>query len=180
MGRRYLHFIRHGQYEPSADGGRLTALGRRQMRRTAKRLEALEPAIVHSSDLGRAVESADILADRLAARRGPPTKREVIPTGLDGTTVPRATRARGRSNLDYLLAKHFRPARGERHEVYVCHGNLIRALLCRALDLRLTRWTAMDIHHGAITTLAVGRDRRTRLVSFNDFGHLPPSLRTET
>jgi broad specificity phosphatase PhoE len=181
VAERYLHFVRHGQYEPSPAGGTLTSLGRQQVHATAKRLAGVSPAVVHSSDLERAVESARIIADKSGARRARPDKRlrEMTPTGLRGYTVPRAVRARGREDLDFIVSTFFRPSRRQRHEVFACHGNLIRALTCQALGVKLTRWIRMDIHNGAVTTFVVLRDGHIRLVSFNDIGHFRPSLLSE-
>ena len=92
--------------------------------------------------------------------------------------VPLESRARARRNIDSIVERHFRRARSTRHELLVCHGNLIRALVSRALGVKLATWLAMDIHHCGITRIAVQHDGSTRLVAFNDTGHLPVELIT--
>ena len=32
-------------------------------------------------------------------------------------------------------------------EIVVCHGNLIRYLVCRAMEIPVLRWTRMDGDH---------------------------------
>jgi broad specificity phosphatase PhoE len=63
--------------------------------------------------------------------------------------------------------------------VFVCHGNLIRAIVMHALELPMTKWIKLDIHHGSITTLTIRKDGHRRLLAFNDHGHMPPSMITE-
>jgi serine/threonine-protein phosphatase PGAM5 len=179
---RVLHFMRHGQYLLSGEGGRgLTALGRRQARAAARELAGYPIAAVHSSDLARAVETSDIIAEALGHGAVKRTRllRELLPGGVPGMRISRARRTRGRENLDAILARYFRRARGERHELVVCHGNLIRGLVCRALDGRSTAWLRMDIHHCGITRFAVRPDGSVRLLAFNEIAHLPPSFRTQ-
>ncbi len=175
---RVLHFIRHGQYTPTTSGGLLTGLGRRQAKRTGKRLGRLDIAAVHCSTLDRAIESAHIISDELGGLpiKKTPVLRECLPTAIKGALVPLATRARGRGNVEKVLERYFRSARSERHEVFVCHGNLIRAVVMHALGLPMSKWVKMWIHHGSVTTLTVHKGGIVRLQSFNDFGHMPPSM----
>jgi serine/threonine-protein phosphatase PGAM5 len=178
---RFLHFIRHGQYTSSPEGGVLTAKGRRQAKRTGKKLAATGIDVVHASTLSRAIESAELLAAEVGQERVRKTKIlcECLPTGVRGASVSYAKRQEGRENIESIVRRYFKPSRSERHEAFLCHGNLIRALCCRVLEVRMNRWIRMDIHNGGITTFAVLPGGHTRLVRFNDYGHLPPSLVTE-
>lgn len=182
--RRHLYFVRHGQYEhvEGVFGGVLTALGRKQVRRTGKRLAELPIPAVFASDLARAVESAELIADALDVRRVriDSILREQIATAVPGMRVPLQKRRDARKRLDEIDSKFFAPSRRLRHDIVVCHGNLIRELVCRSLGVRLTAWINMDVHNGGITHLSVRADGRVRLVGFNDIGHLPNSLHTES
>jgi len=151
----------------------------RQARRAARRLSEWPVAAVHSSDLVRAVETAEIIADKLGSRvRRTPLLREVLPTRVQGLHVPLAKRAASKESLEEILGRYFRRARCIRHEVIVCHGNLIRALMCHALAVRLTVWSEMGAHHCGITRFVVRQDGSVRLLCSNDIGHLPPTMIT--
>jgi serine/threonine-protein phosphatase PGAM5 len=182
--RRHLYFIRHGQYEsrPDVFGGVLTALGRRQARKTGKRLAKLPIKAVFASDLQRAVESAEIIAEQVDVRRVriDSILREQIATAVKGMRVPLEKRRKARKCLDDIEAKFFVPSRSLRHEVVVCHGNLIRELVCRVLGVRLGAWVNMNVTNGGVTHIKVLADGMVRLVGFNDIGHMPDSLVTET
>ena len=58
------------------------------------------------------------------------------------------------------------------------HGNLLRYLVCRALDLPPERWTNFEINNCGITEILIEHDGRMQLVSHNDTGHLPSYLKT--
>ena len=68
--------VRHGESVSNADpemaslpleqGDRLTERGREQARAAAEALAALQPTALLSSTMGRAIETAEILADRIA------------------------------------------------------------------------------------------------------------------
>jgi serine/threonine-protein phosphatase PGAM5 len=176
---RVLHCVRHGHYEERSDvfGGTLTERGREQARHAGRHLARWPIAKIHASDLGRALDTAGILADELG---GPPIRktgilREVLPTRLPGHRVPLAVRASGQDNLGKIVARFFRPIRATRHEAIVTHGNLIRALTCRALGVRPTVWLKMRIHHLSVTRFAVRPDGSVVLLGYNDIGYFRSS-----
>lgn len=183
MPLRYLYFVRHGQYVHTArvEGGVLTPLGRRQARRTGDRFSRVPLARLVASDLGRARETAAIIASRLPRTlriRADPRLREAIPTGVPGATVPRVKRARGKRQLEQICAEFVKPSPRTRHELFVCHGNLIRALACRVLGVRATAWFNFGTHHCGVTRLTVRPDGRVLVDSYNDTGHLPTAMVT--
>ena len=78
------------------------------------------------------------------------------------------------SNLAAAWAKYMTPSpAADRHDILVCHGNVIRALVCRAVTGDSRHWHAMDIGNASLTILAVRPDGTTRLIMFSDVGHLP-------
>jgi serine/threonine-protein phosphatase PGAM5 len=66
----------------------------------------------------------------------------------------------------------------DRHDVLVCHGNVIRWFVSRAVSGDPRHWLSMDIGNGSLTILAVRPDGSVRLVCFSDVGHLPVSKQT--
>lgn len=134
------------------------------------------------SDLGRATETAEIIAAALGRTRLErlAVLRECIPTGVPGSTVPLRVRRHARECLDAIVERFFCPLPRSRHELLVCHGNLIRALVCRALGARISAWRKMDTHNGGITRLVIRKNGSIRVVSFNDTGHLRGRLLTQS
>lgn len=178
---RTLHFVRHGQYEhqDGVFGGALTRLGHRQARLVGKALAELPVRLVHVSDYNRARETADRIAAEVGAPiHGTPLLREMMPSAVPGLHVALADRADARERLEQIEARYLKPSRAERHEVVVCHGNLIRALVARCLRTPRTAWFQMLVHHAGLTSLQVRPDGRVLLERFNDVGHLPLECRT--
>jgi len=62
----------------------------------------------------------------------------------------------------------------------VCHGNVIRYFVTRALDVDTEAWLGMSIGNCSLTTISVAADGSTKLLCFSDIGHLPPNLVTRT
>mmetsp|Transcript_59238 Transcript_59238/g.183988 ORF Transcript_59238/g.183988 Transcript_59238/m.183988 type:complete len:110 (-) Transcript_59238:19-348(-) len=63
-------------------------------------------------------------------------------------------------------------------EIVVSHGNLIRYLVCRALQLPPTAWSRLAAFHCAVTWIDVDSEGGVALREFGGVGHLPPELMT--
>jgi serine/threonine-protein phosphatase PGAM5 len=180
---RTIILVRHGQYD--LETGSLTGLGRQQTRATARALKGLRISAIHSSTLPRAQETAAILRSLLRIRtkiRSSSLLREALPTPLPGRITPERRR-RIQANFKRMcraFEKLMRPARSERIELVVAHGNLIRLFVCLALRSKPATWLKMGTHNCGATTLVVTADKGARLVSYNEIGHLPRKLRTVT
>ena len=181
---RRLIFVRHGQYDELVTGA-LTPLGRKQAARTATALRKLPVNAIWSSTLLRAKETASIVAAKQRAHvRRTRLLCEVVPTRLpaklarrfaiDGTSVER-----DRARADRAYTTLFRAARRERTEIVVCHGNLIRYLVCRALGIQPKLWMRLDSTHCGLTEFRVLPRGVVRVVRYNDVGHIPASMRTQ-
>ncbi|HEY0469718.1 MAG TPA: histidine phosphatase family protein [Polyangiaceae bacterium] len=136
---RKLILVRHGQYDLLT--GRLTAVGRRQAQATVRALRQYEFNAIYCSTMLRAEETANILKKGLRSRLKVRRSRllvEALPTPIPGLTE-RGELPELRSNLARMRRAHARlalPARGERTELIVAHGNLIRLFVCLALDAK--------------------------------------------
>lgn len=178
---RKLILVRHGQYDPLT--GRLTALGRRQAAATVRALRQFELDAIHCSTMIRAQETASILKRGLGSRLKLSRSRlltEAIPTPVPGLTE-RAQLPELAQNLRRMQRAHARlarPARGERTELVVAHGNLIRLFVCLTLDVKPVTWLKMRIHNCSISVLLVKDDAQQVLSSFNETLHLPKALCT--
>jgi serine/threonine-protein phosphatase PGAM5 len=193
VGIRYLYFIRHGAYD-EADrrdariGKALDSLGRAQAKLTGERLAGLPITVdqLVSSTFTRAMETADIIGESLHMRAvrdselsecSPPSYRQDYVVVRDSSQ-----RDTCQARLVRAWARYVRPAGGreDRHDVLVCHGNVIRWFVSRALGLNTNRWPDYDIGNGSITAIAVRPDGTTRIAAFSDTGHLPPGMQTWT
>jgi len=189
-GVRYVYLMRHGMYDRvdslddrTANG--LNALGHEQARLLGKRLAGLpvKPRVLVSSDLTRARETADEIGailrmtaerDTLIAECTPPSSRP----GFDQENDP-AEMALCQANLEAAWAKYFRASpEGDAHDLIVCHGNVIRWFLNRAIGNDVRHWTSLDIGNASLTIIAVRADGTTRLVMYSDVGHLPVEEQT--
>jgi serine/threonine-protein phosphatase PGAM5 len=88
--------------------------------------------------------------------------------------------ARGGPQADEAFATYFTPLpddADDRHEVIVCHGNLISFLVCRVLGAPRDAWLHTDIQLCGISEVTIGGPRRIALERHNDVAHLPPHLR---
>jgi len=187
---RTILLVRHGYYDHAAPGDEetgngLVPIGREQAQIVADRLvrEGWRVDSLHASALLRARQTADIVGKTLGmtpvvvrdlSECTPATRRRDVMAKL----VPGES-DRCRAQLERVVARYLRPAVGaEDRLLLVCHGNVIRYLVCRALGVDPEAWLGMRIVNGGITEIEIAPSGDLRLVSFNDVGHLPPDKRT--
>ena len=143
---RTLYLIRHGEYDhddtrdPDIGKG-LVPLGVTQAELIAARLAAMPVTMtsLHSSSMTRARETAQIVghlfpnltlqSSRDLRECTPPTHREDIMAEL---AEEEATQCR--LQLEQAFSHYFQLAQdSDAHDIIVCHGNVIRYFVCRAL-----------------------------------------------
>ncbi|MGJ3241043.1 MAG: histidine phosphatase family protein [Anaerolineae bacterium] len=198
MTTRTLYLIRHGQYDTSvktADGGSLTDTGREQAKHAGEAVARIPVDALHASTMTRALETATIIAERLnmpyqtheVLREAIPTipprvASEILNLMEHDPEFTHDTIHQDKKRADEAFAHFFTaPASDEpsRHEVLVCHGNIIRYLLCRALDINIDTWAKLDINHCGLCIVTIDEQGRTRLITHNATGHLPTHLLTD-
>ena len=188
---RTIVLVRHGDYVPDAKvdrklGPHLAPIGVAQARLTGARLAALPTRFdaMYVSPVQRARDTAAIIAGDFPGRHfevvddlaecTPPTWR----TEITAQEKP-AELAACKAQFDRLFARYFKPASGhERAELMVCHGNVIRNMVVRALGVEPKAWLEMSVRNASITRIRVEADGRVKVISVGDVGHLPPNLRT--
>jgi serine/threonine-protein phosphatase PGAM5 len=84
--------------------------------------------------------------------------------------------ATGPAQAAAAIAAHAGPVSEDRRELVISHGNLINWFVTQALDVPDHAWLRMLDYSCALTVILYFPDR-TRLISYNDMGHLPPSMR---
>jgi len=84
-----------------------------------------------------------------------------------------------RDRLDRLFDQLFISSRArETHEIIVCHGNVIRYFVTRALGIDANGWVNMRCSQASVTRIVVSSDTpRFVLEALNDLSHLPAHLR---
>jgi serine/threonine-protein phosphatase PGAM5 len=175
---RTLLLLRHGQYEPD-NGGALTEVGREQARTSAKFLAEHRFDAIWASTLPRAKETAEIVASVVGGRvRTTHVLKEGMYTKVEGYEVPAKERREDCARADSAYLKFFRTSRTERKELLVCHGNLIRYFMCRALRTPVAKWTRMTTSHCGLTRIVIRDSGAVRVVSYNETAHLPTMLVT--
>ncbi len=174
------------EFERRRDGG-LTPTGVKQAELTAQRLQPLPIDAIHVSTMRRAVETATLIA---AAHPTLTTSADrdlweciphVPPHYREWTKqYPASLLQREQAQASRAFDRYFQAALGadERHELIVCHGNLIRYFICRALQVTPDAWVNMNTHNGGLSIVQVQPDGECKLIAFNDTGHLPTTLLT--
>lgn len=188
---RTIFLVRHGNYvpDPAADeklGPGLSPIGVAQARLAGGRIPgmAVHFDALYSSPMQRALDTAAAISETFPGRKftiiddlaecTPPTRR----TEITAKEKPEDL-ARCKAQLDRLFANYFKPASGtERSELFVCHGNVIRYLVTRALGVDTEAWLEMSVGQASITRIRVEADGRFKVISVGDVGHLPTTLLT--
>ena len=68
--------------------------------------------------------------------------------------------------------------RADTHEVVVCHANVIRYVVCRALQLPPEAWLRISLPHASLTHLVIRPNGDVSLRLLGDVGHIPSAMVT--
>jgi serine/threonine-protein phosphatase PGAM5 len=188
---RTIVLVRHGNYvnDPAADprlGPHLSPIGVAQAHLVGARLAGLPTRFgaLYASPLQRARDTAAVIAGDFPGRHfevvddlaecTPPTRR------MEVTSHEKPEDMAGcQAQLDRVFARFFHPAAGhEETDLLVCHGNVIRYLVTRALGVDTKAWLEMSPGHASITRIRIEADGRFKVIAVGDVGHLPPNLLT--
>jgi serine/threonine-protein phosphatase PGAM5 len=189
-GTRTIILVRHGEYDadPAADeklGPHLSVLGIAQAHLVGARLAGLPGSIegLHTSPMHRARDTAGTIAQDFPGRSfdviddlaecTPPSRRDTGDSAEDMAAC--------QAQLDRVYAAWFKAsADGDRTDLFVCHGNVIRYLVTRALGVDPKAWLQMSIGHASITRIRIKADGSMQVIAVGDAGHLPPNMLSGT
>jgi len=190
-GVHYLYLVRHGIYDrdTTATDDRvsngLNALGHEQARLAGARLAGLGIKFdrLISSEFLRAKQTAD---DMGAPMKMTPTRdgslNECTPASVSASLMASekpADVASCDSTRAVSWQRYFVPTpTRDTYDVLVCHGNVIRWTLMRALGADTKLWSNQDIGNCSLSIIAVRPDGSVRLVSYSDVGHMPLDKQT--
>ncbi|XP_023668064.1 serine/threonine-protein phosphatase PGAM5, mitochondrial [Paramormyrops kingsleyae] len=192
---RHIFLIRHSQYNlnGSEDKDRvLTPLGREQAELTGQRLATLGlkyNILIHSS-MARATETAHIISKYLPGvelvscdllREGAPI--EPVPA-ISHWKPDAAQYHEDGARIEAAFRRYIHRAdakqKEDSYEIIVCHANVIRYFVCRALQFPPEGWLRMGLNNGSITWLTVRPNGRVALRALGDSGFMPPDKVTRT
>ncbi|XP_054853097.1 serine/threonine-protein phosphatase PGAM5, mitochondrial isoform X2 [Eublepharis macularius] len=191
---RHIFLIRHSQYnlDGRSDKDRtLTQLGREQAELTGKRLASLGlkfDKIVHSS-MTRASETTNIISKHL-----PGVKKVSTDLLCEGAPIepnppishwkPEAVYYEDGARIEAAFRNYIHRAdikqEEDSYEIFVCHANVIRYIVCRALQFPPEGWLRMSLNNGSITHLVIRPSGRVALRMLGDTGFMPPEKITRT
>ncbi len=190
-GVRTIYLIRHGFYDHAdvADpdvGKALVPLGVAQARLVGARLRALpvEVDALYSSTMTRARQTARVIHEEFPDLEVQQTRvlRECTPTTRRQDimqTLEPGEAAECEEQLQRAFDEFFVPSpERDRHDVLVCHGNVIRYLVTRAQDVDPHSWLTMSVGNCSMTVIRVHVDGSFKILSVGDVGHLPPNMQT--
>jgi len=193
---RHLILIRHGQYnlKGKTDPERyLSDLGREQAVLTGHRLAELNLPLTYlvSSTMTRAQQTAGLIRQSLP-------EDLVIRTddGLLCEGAPYPPEPPNRSwnpedkfygdgmRIEAAFRKYFHRAEPEQdkdsYEIIVCHSNVIRYFVCRALQLPPEAWLRISLKHASVTAISIRPNGKVSVRGMGEAGHLPVDKLTTT
>lgn len=202
---KHMILVRHGHYinahAPDISDSKqvLSQMGRLQAEFTGQCLrmahtripKRVNVTVVHS-DMTRAVEAAAIIAGNFSD--GLLESSSLLREGWPGTPYSsdtptddkqsRMDNARMQKAFDtFFLSPHNAQDENddESYCILVCHANLIRFFLCRALGIEATNtWGHFEINHCGITRIDVCANCPIKVMAVNETGHLPQTLITSS
>uniref|UniRef100_A0A1I8H891 Serine/threonine-protein phosphatase PGAM5, mitochondrial n=2 Tax=Macrostomum lignano TaxID=282301 RepID=A0A1I8H891_9PLAT len=179
---RHLLLVRHAQYEQEC----LTALGREQASLTGQRLRELNVRFraLRYSTMTRARETAEAILRHLPQgldvepcrllEEGAPVPPE--PPAANYQPPPETFTQDGR-RIESAFRRFFHRAapdqQSDSYELLVCHANVIRYFVCRALQLPPEAWLRFSLDHASITWVTIRPSGRVAVRYVGNSGHIP-------
>ncbi|XP_015510471.1 serine/threonine-protein phosphatase PGAM5, mitochondrial-like isoform X2 [Neodiprion pinetum] len=185
---RNLFLIRHGQYNTNGktDCERiLTNLGRIQAESTGSRLVELNYpyTLIVRSTMSRAQETSKIIEKNFPEV---PTKDDSLleegapipPEPPVGHWKPENYFFQDGARIEAAFRRYFHRADPKQtqdsYTVLVCHANVIRYFVCRALQFPPEAWLRLSLNHASITWIRISPSGRVTLRCLGDTGHMLP------
>lgn len=188
---RTIYLIRHGQYDSTVPGDEtvvygLTPLGIAQAKLIAARLRGMPVNFTSltASPLTRARQTGEVVHEALPQLplQISPLLRECTPrtwqVAVTKDMKPADLEA-AEAQLNQAFATFFVPAKdADQHDILVCHGNVTRYFVTKALGVDPQAWLGFTIAHCSLTVIQVKPDGTFKVLSVGDIGHVPPNLQS--
>ncbi|KAJ8958480.1 hypothetical protein NQ318_002273 [Aromia moschata] len=172
--------------------GSVSIKGRLQAEYTGIRLKELGfpyTAMIKST-MTRAQETGDIIS--LSVPDVPVTNCDLLREGAPIPPEPPLGRYKPEiykfyqdgSRIEAAFRKYFYRAEPcqekDTYTLLVCHANVIRYFVCRALQFPAEAWLRLSLNHASITWITITPGGRCVLRVLGDSGHMPPNVITTT
>lgn len=181
--RRVLYLIRNAQYD--AETKVLTPLGIEQSQYTGFALRDLPVQVVYFSPYPQMQATAEVIASYLP---GPDIYIAHNLSLHDESMLMHETLTRqlltrmmesGWQHYEDAFRMFVRPPDApDQHQLFICHGDVIRHLICRATGVNPATWAHMLVNNCGISSLGINPAGDVELLGYNDTGHMPDRLRT--
>ncbi|KAH7729723.1 Protein PGAM-5 [Aphelenchoides avenae] len=182
---RHLFLIRHGQYHLDSEKKNLTPLGREQAAFLGKRLEnsGMKFDSLVMSTMCRATETANIIMEQMQPIQN--KSDSIIEEGAPYPPVPPVPHWNPKAKtfhaesarIEAGFRKYFHRAspkqKADSYELIVCHANVIRYWVCRALQFPPEGWLRMSLGNCSITWVVIRPSGAVSIRAIGDIGHLP-------
>jgi len=191
---RHVLLIRHGQYNMDSKEDKfrvLTEIGRQQAEATTERLKSMNQKFdrLIISTMTRAQETGSIISEGLPdipttdycslLREGAPYPPEPKSKNWRPDNVQFF---KDNPRIEAAFRKYIHradPSQTEdSYDLIVCHSNVIRYFVCRALQFPPEGWLRMSIGNCGLTWLTIRPSGNVSLRGMGDIGHIPPDLTT--
>lgn len=105
-------------------------------------------------------------------------------TGSNVSAVPVQQFYEDGARIEAAFRRYFHRADPEQqkdsYEILVCHANVIRYFICRALQFPPEAWLRFSLHNCSLTWIAIRPSGRVTVYTVGDIGHVPPPKMTTT
>ncbi|KAI6228383.1 Serine/threonine-protein phosphatase Pgam5, mitochondrial [Aphelenchoides besseyi] len=182
---RHIFLIRHGQYHLESETKHLTDLGREQARLLGKRIAMDEKKFdnVIFSTMTRATETANIMMEQMAPIQS--KSDSLLEEGAPYIPEPPVHHWRPQykkfatdsARIEAAFRRYIHRAsprqQKDSYELVVCHANVIRYFICRAMQFPPEGWLRMSLGNSSITWIVIRPNGHVSVRSIGDIGHLP-------
>jgi serine/threonine-protein phosphatase PGAM5 len=175
-----LFLVRHGAY--GLVTRELNALGKKQASLLADRLMVMPAKFdeIVTSEMTRAEQTGDIIAAKLGMTcQRDPLLNEAHPPAFDvsGYTPKPGDEQR----LEAAWTRYAQPSPDmPRVDILVCHGDVIRWFVMKALGVDTAHWNSMTIANCSLTVIVIPPNGTPELAMYNDVSHVPLDMQTWT
>lgn len=192
---RHVILVRHGQYVHSKDGPEfkvLTELGKEQAKMTGERLSALNinfdqliiSTKVRAHQTGTIIgESLPTIPQKLCSLLEEGSPYPVVPSRAELETYEwNLMTFADNPRIEAAFRKYIHRAdvsqEKDSYDLLVCHGNVIRYFVCRALQFPPEGWLRMSVANCGVTWISIRPNGRVSLRGLGDVGHFPKEMIT--
>uniref|UniRef100_A0A1I7SRL1 Serine/threonine-protein phosphatase PGAM5, mitochondrial n=1 Tax=Bursaphelenchus xylophilus TaxID=6326 RepID=A0A1I7SRL1_BURXY len=182
---RNIFLIRHGQYHLDSEKRNLTPLGQEQAQLLGERLAKtnIKYDVCVMSTMNRATETALLMLEKMDPTI-PKESDSLLEEGAPYPPEPPLSSWKPSqkfytegARIEAAFRKYIHRAsprqKHDSYELIVCHANVIRYFVCRALQFPREGWLRLSLGNSSITWMVLRPNGAVSIRGLGDFGHLP-------